>query len=242
MRLALGLTALAALSLSGTALAKGYIVNLEPANAGIVYGHGGLHAVDEKTEVAHIRIVSPGLRVGKRGTIRVLVKNLGKTEFEFGPDDVKLTLADGTELPKVPFSEFDKGYTLIKREQNRAAAVQAQNYSTLGTLIGQTQTGVTAGSINSASTPSGTLAGAPVNADDLRQSSEDEYAMPGGKTLDALYQVLIPEVVAPMAASGGYLVFDIPKELQSGKSDLPVTITVRTGSKVNQFKAVLEHR
>lgn len=242
MRLKLGLIALAAISLSGTALARNYIVNLEPGNARIIHGHAGLHAVDEKTEVAHIRIIAPGLKVGKRGTIRVLVKNLGETAFEFGPDDVSLTLADGAELTKVPFSEFDRGYKLIKREQDRAAAVQMQNNSTIGTLIGQTGAGTTAGSINAATSPSGTLTGGSLNTDDLRRSSEDEYAMPGGKTLDALYQVLMPDLVAPQAVSGGYLVFDIPESMRSGKDDIPLTITVRTGSKVNQFTAVLKYR
>lgn len=242
MQWAKGLNLVVALSLSGTALAKGHVLNLEPGNAGIVRGHAGLHAVDEKTDDVHIRIIAPGLEISKRGTIRVLVKNLGKVPFEFGPDNVQLVLAEGVQLTKVPLNEFDRGYTLIKREQGRAAAVQAQNNSTIGTLMGQTQAGVTVGSINAATSSSGTLSGGSVSTEDLRRRAEDEYAMPGGKTLDALYQVLMPEVVAPQAASGGYLVFDLPKALQNQRSDVHLTVAIRTGSKVHHFKAVLRYR
>jgi hypothetical protein len=237
MRLVKLLAASVALTVSGAAVAGGHVVKLAPGNAGSVHGHAGLHAVDDKTESALVRIVAPGLEIGKRGTIRVLVKNLGKKPFEFGPDNVSLTFADGSELKKIPLSEFDSGYLLIKREQNRAAAIEMQNRNTLSTLAGQTQSGLTAGSV--APVPSGSLAGAS-DVNDLSRLTEDEYARPGGKTLDALYQVLMPETVAPQTASGGYLVFELPKEAQDAAADIPLTITVRTGDNEHRFAGLLK--
>ena len=238
MRLRKLFLAAAALSVSGAALANGYMVNLQPANGATVKGHAGLHAVDDKTDRALVRIVAPGLAADKRGTIRVLVMNLGTEPFEFGPDDVTLTLADGSELKKVPLAEFDRGYGLIKREQNRAAAVTAQNNSTLSSLMGQTQSGM----------PGNSPAAAPnigtrqTDFESLRRNLDDEYLQPGGKTLDALYQLLMPDQVAPQAASGGYLVFEMPKrnKKSTADADLPITITVRTGDSIHHFAGVLK--
>ena len=141
MRLRKLFLAAAALSVSGAALANGYMVNLQPANGATVKGHAGLHAVDDKTDRALVRIVAPGLAADKRGTIRVLVMNLGTEPFEIGPDDVTHTLADGSELNNVPLAEFDRGYGLNKREQNRPAAVPAPACPGTGGTPGATASG-----------------------------------------------------------------------------------------------------
>lgn len=232
------MSASAALTVSGAAVAGGYVVNLQPGNAGLIRGHAGLHAVDDRTETTLVRIVAPGLKVGKRGTIRVLVMNLGKEPFEFGPADVSLTLADGSEIKKVPLREFERGYSLIKREQNRAAAVDMQNRNTLSSLGGQSRTGMTAGS--NAPVSSGSSA-SDIDVNALSRPS-DEYALPGGKTLDAIYQVLMPETVAPQAASGGYLVFELPKEAKAATGDIPLTISVRAGGEEHRFAGLLKRR
>jgi hypothetical protein len=227
MRFVKLLAASVALSISGAALAGGYVVNLQPGSAGIVRGHAGLHAVDDRTEGALVRIVSPGLEIGERGTIRVLVMNLGQEPFEFGPANVSLTLADGSELEKVPLSEFERGYSLITREQNRAAAINMQNRNTLSTLVVQT-----GGSSTSASD------GTDVNV----ISRTDETALPGDKMLNAIYEVLMPETVAPQAAAGGYLVFELPELLEAAAGDIPLTITVRTGDEEHRFTGLLKRR
>ena len=59
MRLARLLATSVALTMSGTAMAGGFVVNLEPGSAGIVRGHAGLHAVDARTDGALVRIVAP---------------------------------------------------------------------------------------------------------------------------------------------------------------------------------------
>lgn len=228
MRLAKVLAASVGLTVSGAAIAGGHVVNLEPGSGGVIRGHAGLHAVDVKTERALVRVVAPGLEVDKRGTIRVLVRNLGDEPFEFGPANVSLTLADGSEFTKIPVTEFERAYSLIAREQNRAAAVEIQTRSTLSALTGQASSGPSADS----SAPGAEATG----------GRSDEYALPGGKTLAAMYEVLMPETVAPEAASGGYVVFDLPGQVKQTDADIPLTITVRTGPEEHRFPALLKWR
>jgi hypothetical protein len=76
------------------------------------------------------------------------------------------------------------------------------------------------------------------NIQDLERRS-DESDLPGAKTMDALYQLLLPETVGPNQAWGGYYVFDLPKAAFDRKVDQPLTIMVRTGSEEHRFAATL---
>ena len=48
--------------------------------------------------------------------------------------------------------------------------------------------------------------------------------------------------VAPNQGWGGYYVFNMPKEVRTRKTDLPLTITVTTGREVRRFNATLQYR
>ena len=227
--------AVAALALSAPAIAGSYRVVLQPVNGQKLVGHAGVEAVDEKTAAAHVRLISPGNEVTQRGTVRVLVRNLGSRSFQFGPDDVKLILADGTVLRPTPLAKFENAAALIERETRRAGAVDMQVKNSLSTLIGQSGGG---GRLDSR--PSGaTLSSAPpVNTTEHKRAAEP-LLLPGGKTMDALYQLLLPEVVAPKEAWGGYYVFDLPKSVFNRKADQPLTVLVRTGGEQHRFAATL---
>jgi hypothetical protein len=228
---------IASVALPTAAWAGGFEVRLDTDDKPVVHGHAGLHAADGKSAGSHVRIVAPGLRIDKRGTIRVLVMNLGGQPFDFGPGNVRLTLADGTELKKVPLDEFERAYSLITREQQRAAGVDMQNRNTLSTLAQQGASGPTAATLEPVSrAPSGTT-----DTNDLSRRT-DETLLPGGKTLGAIYEVLMPETVAPRKASGGYLVFDLPRDLAGRNADLPLTISVRAGGEEHRFAALLKRR
>ena len=228
MRLVRLLAASVALTVSGAAMAGGHVVNLQPGSAGIVRGHAGMHAVDARTDRALVRVVAPGLEIDERGTIRVLVMNLGEDPFEFGPDDVSLTLADGTELSQLAMEEYERAYSIITTEQNRAAAINMQTRNSLGSI---------------GAMPSGSSA-TPLDVADVSSVSSrpDESALPGDTTLNAIYEVLMPETVAPQAASGGYLVFEMPEQAKAAASDIPLTITVRTGGEEHRFAGLLKWR
>lgn len=229
------LIAVAALSISVPAMAGSYRVVLQPVDGKMIVGHAGVEAVDQTTATTHVRLVSPGNEVTERGTVRVLVRNLGPKPFDFGPEDVTLQLVDGTVLKPTPLDKFEKGAELIQREMGHAAAVDMQVKNSLSTLIDQSS-----GGTSLASSPSdSTLNPAPPVSTTEHNRTTEEVMLPGGKTMDALYQVLLPEAVGPKQVWGGYYVFDLPKAVFNRRADQPLTIIVKTGEEEHRFAATL---
>ncbi len=228
------LATIAALSLTTPAMAGSYRVVLQPVDGKMIVGHAGVQAVDQRTAAVHVRLISPGNAVKERGTIRVLVQNLGSKPFDFGPDDVKLQLADGTELKPTPLDKFEKGAEIVQREMNHAAAIDMQVKNSLSIYA---QQGGSAGSSGQAR-PAGAPSGAPDNLEGVERRT-DESDLPGAKTMDALYQLLLPESVGPNQAWGGYYVFDVPKTVFDRRSDQPLSVIVRTGAEEHRFAATL---
>ena len=222
---------MAALIVGCPAIAGSYRVVLQPVGGKMLVGHAGVQAVDETTEVAHVRLITPGNEVKERGTVRVLVRNLGPTTFSFGPDDVRLQLAEGTELKPTPLDKFERGATIVERENRRAAAVDMQVRNSLSSYA-QEGAGRTLSSTESTAFAPG------ANIQGLERRS-DESELPGAKTMDALYQLLLPEDVGPNQAWGGYYVFDMPKAVFDRHTDQPLTVIVRTGSEEHRFAATL---
>jgi hypothetical protein len=229
------LTGVALLIASSPSLAASYKVVLAPPSGGkVLNGHGGLHAVDDRSLTSLIRIISPGSDVKERGTIRVLVMNLGAPTFPFGPEQVSLELADGTKLSPVPLSQFIRGADLIEREMGRARSVDARNRENLSGLA-QQGAGSAPPLPGVRSIPS---AAAITDAFDRRA---DEMALPGTKTLNSIYQVLESQPVEPNKAWGGYYVFNLSKEVRALRRDLPLTLVVTTGREVRRFNATLRY-
>jgi hypothetical protein len=85
------------------------------------------------------------------------------------------------------------------------------------------------------STPGGTVP-TQVQGHDHRA---DWLTLPGGQTLDAIYQLLTLQTIEPQQAWGGYYVFDVPKPVQSRRVDQPLSIIVRTGREEHRFPAML---
>jgi hypothetical protein len=200
--------------------AANYVVTLAaPPGGAVLRGYGGLHAVDARSEKTLVRVISPGSAVGKRGTIRVLVLNLGTTPFPFGPEQVSLEVGSGQVLAPVAIDEFIRGAELVERERNRARTIEIANGGAAG-LAARTGGARASGSFD---------------------FLPDEAALPGTKTLDAIYQVLETQIVEPTKGWGGYYVFNVPKAVRASKADQHLTITVTTGSEVRRFTASLRH-
>lgn len=230
--------AIASVLLAMPASAASYKVLLSPPQGTeVVRGHGGLHAVDDRTDTTLVRIISPGSDIKERGTIRVLVMNKGAQTFPFGPDQVWLELADGIRLKPIPISTFITKAELVEREVGRARAVDQRNRGNLAELARQ----------GAGSTGPGTLGvaapqqSAPTETGGL-DLKPDDLLLPGAKTLDAIYQVLETQPVAPNQGWGGYYVFTVPKNVRARKADLPLTFTVTTGREVRRFNATLQYR
>ncbi len=230
------LISLAILALGAPAAAGSYRVLLEPVAGKMLVGHAGVEAVDETTAGVHVRLITPGNEVKERGTVRVLVRNLGTKAFQFGPDDVRLELADGTLLKPTPLDKFEKGAEVVQREMRHAAAVDMQVKNSLSSYAQQSAGGTLPGPMQAG--PSGAISAPAADVEDLERRS-DESDLPGAKTQDALYQLLLPETVGPKQAWGGYYVFDLPRDVFNRKADQPLTVIVRTGAEEHRFAAKL---
>jgi hypothetical protein len=233
-----GLAAIVLLMLAAPASAAAYKVVLSPPpGTEVVRGHAGLHAVDDRTDTTLVRIISPGSNIKERGTIRVLVMNKGTRTFPFGPEQVRLELADRTRLKPVPIGMFINKAEMVEREVGRARAVDQRNRSNISELARQG-----AGSSGPAPTGVATAPSSgpiPTEGLDLKQ---DDLLLPGAKTLAAIYQVLETQPVAPNQGWGGYYVFDLPKAVRNRRSDIPLKIVVKTGAEVRRFDATLQYR
>lgn len=228
------LICVAALGFASPAVASSYrIVLSQPHGGKLLKGHAGVQAADEITSNVLIRLISPGNEVKDRGTVRVLVFNYGPKTFEFGPDQVKLRLADGTVLQPTPFEKFNKGRTLIERAQRQAKAINFQNSELLASMAQDSAAG--GGTPSSGPMPT---TGSSANSGEFARATADED-LPGADLMDALDQLLIPLAVGPKQAWGGYYVFDLPKSVFDRRADQPLTVIVATGSEKHEFPATL---
>ena len=233
-----GFSAIAIVAFAAPVSAASYKVVLSPpAGTEVVRGHGGLHAVDDRTETTLVRLISPGSNFKERGTIRVLVMNKGTKTFPFGPAQVRMELADGTRLKPVPISQFIAKAELVEREVGRARVTDQRNRSNLDQLARQ----------GAGSSPTVPLGVAPVSQSAATSTGgldlkSDDMLLPGAKTLDAIYQVLETQPVARNQGWGGYYVFNMPKSVRDRKTDLPLTIIITTGSEVRRFTGMLQYR
>jgi hypothetical protein len=218
------------------AVAGTYRVVLAPPQSGkLLNGYGGVQAADDRTGTALVRLITPGNDVHQVGTVRVLVKNIGSRPFEFGPDDVTLTLADGTILKPVSIDRLEKGREVVQRETQHAMALNIQNGNNLSGLADQASGGAIARSMSrSPATPAN-----PGSGTEAYDRRADDSLLPGAKLLDSIYQLLIPLTVEPQKAWGGYYLFDMPKTVFRRKADQALTIEVRTAGEKHQFPATL---
>jgi len=212
------------------------VVLAPPARGELLYGHGGVEAADDRTGVALVRLITPGNDIHEVGTVRVLVMNLGTRPFEFGPDDVTLTLADGTVLKAVSIDRSENGREIVQRETQHAMAQKMENTNNLSGLADQSSRAVIPQSI-SASPASPVTARSETEVYDGRT---DNSLLPGAQLLDSIYQILIPLTVEPQKAWGGYYLFDMPKAVFRRKADQQLTIEIRTAGEKHRFAATLK--
>lgn len=222
--------------IASPALAGSYRLVLDPGSGNYLRGHAGVEAADQRSATALVRVISPGNEIAERGTVRVLVMNLGKTSFQFGPDQVKLSLSDGTIFAPTSVDQMEKGRILVERESRYAGAVDLRNRENLGATEQQASGGLTAQAMAPQATPSTSSASGNAGFD----NRTDQSHLPGASTLNAIYQILIEQPVAPHKAWGGYYLFDVPKGVFARKSDQRLTILVSTGGEVHRFNATLK--
>ena len=219
--------------LTASAAATDYKLEFSQADGTVLKGRGGLQVLDVRTDKTLMRVIAPGSRITKRGTVRVLVMNLGQPAFEFGPDQVSVELSDGTVLAEVPVAVFDNGEKLVEKEVRIGGSVDRAVKANLSAYAQAQNSGATAATVTGRA-----LSGDNVGDNALKMDELSDQIR-GAKQLGGLNGVLRPLAVGPKEAWGGYLIFDVPKTRQKSKVDQPVTIVVRTGREIHRIKAVL---
>jgi hypothetical protein len=224
-------------ALAAPASAGAYRIILAPPPSGtLLHGHGGVQAADDRTGTALVRLISPGNDVHQVGTVRVLVMNLSAKAFEFGPDDVTLTLGDGTVLKPVSIDRSERGREIVERETRHAMAQSMQNRNNISALADQASSGMTVQLMS----PGRAAPGSRGSGTEGQDRRADDSLLPGVRLLDSIYQLLIPLKVEPQKAWGGYYLFDMPETIFHRKANQPLTIDVRTGTEVHRFMATLK--
>jgi hypothetical protein len=122
---------------------------------------------------------------------------------------------------------------LVERESRYAGAVDLQNRNNLSGL--EQQTNAAATQSMAPASPSSSASGT-----ESQEHRTEDTLLPGASTLDAIYQILIPQPVAPNKAWGGYYVFDVPKAVFARRVDQPLSILVKTGAEEHRFNAMLK--
>ena len=228
-----------ALALCAVPATAAFRVQLKAAPENSLKGYGGLHAVDSRTATSLVRVISPGSDIKKMGTVRVLVMNLGAKPFVFGPDNVTLKLADGTQLAFMPYELFDKGAKLVEREsahQKALGSLSAANFAERAAGGGTVGNGQTA---SANSTTAGPASGAEA-ANRAREGGIELGRQPGEEIRQIVDSLMYKTRIAPQEAAGGYLVFELPKTVRTLKTDQPATLVVKTGREEHRFEVLLQ--
>lgn len=232
------LAALAGAALTAPSFAFDFRLDLLAGSERLLRAKNGIAAADSRTGKALVRVISPGSAIGKFGTVRVLVMNLGSRPFIFGPEDVRLEASDGTLLPVVTNERLDKGYRLVEQETNRRDAVKTRVSNDLATLAQTGSTGVVPQT--PVASPNGGAAVAQSARGLDRSKGPGEKSNPG--ILDAIHGTLGDAEVAPQQVTGGYLLFEVPKAIRSSKKPQELVVLVTVAGEVHRFPALLNHR
>ena len=232
---------LAAVALAAPSFALDFRLDLLGGSERLLRAKNGIAAADSRTGKALVRVISPGNSIGRFGTVRVLVMNLGPRPFEFGPENVRVQAGDGTVLPLVSNDRLDSGHRIVEKETARRNAVNARVSNNLSALAEAGSVGVMPRAQAPVAVPS-----APSGAAGQSAGRLDRWRAPGEAAdrgiLAAIEGTLGPAEVAPQQASGGYLLFEIPKKIRSANKPEEVVFLVTVAGEVHRFPALLKPR
>jgi hypothetical protein len=198
----------------------------------------GLEAIESNLEKSSVKVVEIDERVRKRGFVRLFVYNASDKSFNFGPENVRAELTDGTAVPIVG---YDK---LIKEEKNRQMwAAIATGLSAASNSLAAANSGTTYGYVGRTpisiySPSSAYVAQSLVNREnDARFAA---LAVNGAAAMEALSVNIRTTTVDPGSSFGGGVVFELPKQARSQKIDVPIRFIMMLGSDEHIIQGVIK--
>jgi hypothetical protein len=253
------LVALIAGIASTPALAAKFQMHVTPGPQQVSRMESGVAAVDDVAPGSSVRLVETDGDFKKRASIGVVVMNQGTTPFNFGPENITATLADGTSVPIITYEQL--AHEERRREtwaaiaaglsamSNSMSAANSGWYHGTATYSGSTygSFGTTPYSANTYGTASvtGYNAGqAQVAQSIANQENEASFARlaeQNAANKKALKGYMRTTTVDAQEMFGGSIFFDLPKAAYRVKGDVPVTFVVTVNGEQHRFSALL-HR
>lgn len=248
------LTTFAALSFSSGAMAKDTFLDVVAVgDRQRARMEVGVEAIDSALEHSSVRIVESEEKTGKRGRFSIAAFNASGSPVNFGPENVTITLADGSPLTVVPYER------LVKEQKNRmlwasvlgGVAAVSNNMAASdagyqsGTVAYSGTTFSRYGTFNSRGT--GTYSGynaaaanvAQASADAQNEAMFDRLAASNAASLQALKANLRTSTIDAGASFGGLITFDIPSNARKPKQPLSLQIVVEIAGDKHVFSGTL---
>lgn len=198
----------------------------------------GLEAVESNLEKSSVKVVEIDERVGKRGFVRLFVYNASDKPFNFGPENVRAELTDGTSVAIVG---YDK---LLKEEKNRQMwAAIATGLSAASNSLAAANAGTTYGYVGRTPVSIYSPTSAYVAQSLANRENDARFATlaaNGAASMEALSVNIRTTTVDPGSSFGGGVVFELPKQARSQKTDVPIRFIMMLGSDEHILQGVIK--
>ena len=221
---------------------------------------GGVAAVDGSSAGSSVRLVQAEGDLKKRGSIAVLVMNQADKPFDFGPENVTATLADGTAVEIITYER------LVREEKKRQTwAAVAAGLAAAGNSMSAANSGYYSSTATYSGSTFGTFGNTPYNsrssgmahisgynsaqaqraqsvANAQNQASFARLVEQNASSMQELKAYMRTTTVDPQQMFGGSVIFELPKTVHKAKGDVPIAFAVTVNGEAHKFDAVLKRR
>lgn len=245
---------------STAALADRFAMQLNPTPPQVARMQDGVAAIDDSSATSSVRLVQAEGDLKKRGSIELLVMNQGDRPFNFGPENVTATLADGTPVAIITYEQ------LVHEEKVRETwAAVAAGLAAAGNSMSAANSGYYSGRVNYSGSTFGTFGSTPYSSSTFGSATISGYDYGRAQAAQSIANAQNSEMFARMAENntanmqtlkaymrtttvdpqqmfGGTVTFELPKSARGAKTDVPMTFIVTINGEQHKFHALLKHR
>lgn len=242
------------------AAAAKFAMKLVPSAEQTSRMHSGVASVDNSLPSSTIRLIQAEGDLKKRGSIQLLLMNHGQAPFNFGPENVTATLADGTPITIITYEQ------LVREEKKRQTwAAVAAGLNAFGNSMRASNSGYYSGTATYSGSTYGTFGSTPYSSNSYGTATISGYdygrshvaqsvanaqnqamfarmADQNASRMEALKGYMRTTTVDPQQMFGGTVMFELPKSVHKGKGDVPVSFVVAISGEQHRFDAVLKRR
>jgi len=227
-------------------------VGVTPTGSQVERYEAGVRAIASSMDKSSIRFVPSETPVKKRGAIQLVVMNHDKSAFNFGPENVRAQLTDGTVVPIITYEQLRREE---KKRQTWAAiaaglgavansmsAANAGYYSGHSYSHGRVGSTSFSGSSSYSGYNSGVAYAAQANASMQNQMMFSQMSQNNAARMNALKENIRTTTVDSENLIGGAIIFEIPKSGRSSKVPVPVKFSIDAGGETHVFNVVLARK